>query len=157
MYVGVVDFLQDWTFNKKVERAAKIYMLRKDPEGLSVMEPIAYKQRFQRKMVQIFDVDETLNTASKAFDIDMGPTNNESGEFSPSSPRPFILRPEEEEDSHMPDLERQSAPPALSTSHSLQTHGTPLQTHGQGTAARGRGLGEEPDERKTRDHDFDMT
>ena len=153
MCVGIVDFLQDWTFNKKVDRAAKIYVLRKDPEGLSVMEPIAYKQRFQRKMVQIFDVDETLNTASKAFDIDMGPTNNESGEFSPSSPRPSILRPddeEEEEDTHMPDLERQSVP--ITTSHS------PLHTHTsiQGTATRGRGLGDEPEERKTRDHDSDM-
>jgi 1-phosphatidylinositol-4-phosphate 5-kinase len=46
-YLGIVDFLQDWTFSKKVERAIKIYILRKDPEGLSVMEPTSYMERFQ--------------------------------------------------------------------------------------------------------------
>jgi hypothetical protein len=55
-YFGIVDFLQDWTFNKRVERVIKIYCLRKDPDGLSVMEPMAYKLRFQRKMKQIFDL-----------------------------------------------------------------------------------------------------
>lgn len=32
-YFGIVDFLQDWTFNKQVERTAKIYLMRKDPDG----------------------------------------------------------------------------------------------------------------------------
>lgn len=38
-YLGIVDFLQDWTFNKKVERALKIYVARKDADGLSVNHP----------------------------------------------------------------------------------------------------------------------
>jgi 1-phosphatidylinositol-4-phosphate 5-kinase len=46
-YLGIVDFLQDWTFAKQVERMFKIYFTRKDPDGLSVMEPIAYMERFQ--------------------------------------------------------------------------------------------------------------
>lgn len=63
-YFGIVDFLQDWTFNKRVERSAKIYFLRKDPAGLSVMEPVAYKLRFQKKMRQIFDLDHSRQAAS---------------------------------------------------------------------------------------------
>jgi len=59
-YFGIVDFLQDWTFNKRVERNAKIYVMRKDPAGLSVMEPVGYKLRFQRKMRQIFDMDNSI-------------------------------------------------------------------------------------------------
>jgi 1-phosphatidylinositol-4-phosphate 5-kinase len=46
-YLGVVDFLQDWTTQKKIERIFKIYFTRKDPDGLSVMNPEPYKMRFQ--------------------------------------------------------------------------------------------------------------
>ena len=63
-YFGIVDFLQDWTFNKRVERSAKIYVMRKDPAGLSVMEPIGYKLRFQKKMRQIFDMDNSRQLGS---------------------------------------------------------------------------------------------
>lgn len=58
-HLGIVDFLQDWTFKKRLERAFKTYVTRKDPDGLSVMEPTAYKLRFQSKMDQIFDMDGT--------------------------------------------------------------------------------------------------
>ncbi len=67
-YFGIVDFLQDWTFHKKVERAVKIYALRKDPEGLSVMEPFSYKSRFQKKMEQIFDLEEFLDNINPKID-----------------------------------------------------------------------------------------
>lgn len=32
-YFGIVDFLQDRTFNKQIARTANIYLLRKDPDG----------------------------------------------------------------------------------------------------------------------------
>ena len=35
----------------------KIYLFRKDPDGLSVMNPDDYKTRFQRKVDEIFDLD----------------------------------------------------------------------------------------------------
>lgn len=57
-HFGIVDFLQDWTFQKEIERNFKIYVNRSDPEGISVMEPIAYKLRFQTKMDQIFELDD---------------------------------------------------------------------------------------------------
>jgi Phosphatidylinositol-4-phosphate 5-Kinase len=56
-YLGIVDFLQDWTRNKRVERTFKIYVGRKDPDGLSVMKPEPYMIRFQNKMEEIFDLE----------------------------------------------------------------------------------------------------
>lgn len=59
-YLGIVDFLQDWTPSKKLERLFKIYISRKDPDGLSVMNPVDYCIRFQNKMNQIFEVDDSI-------------------------------------------------------------------------------------------------
>lgn len=56
-HFGIIDFLQNWTFQKRIERAIKIYVMRKDPDGLSVMNPIDYKLRFQGKVDQIIDLD----------------------------------------------------------------------------------------------------
>lgn len=56
-HFGIVDFLQNWTISKRMERLFKIYVERKDPDGLSVMPPAQYKLRFQSKMSQIFDID----------------------------------------------------------------------------------------------------
>ena len=53
-YFGIVDFLQDWTTKKTIERHLKIYVTRKDADGLSVMQPLQYMKRFQNKMDQIF-------------------------------------------------------------------------------------------------------
>lgn len=64
-HFGIIDFFQNWTFQKKVERAAKIYFLRKDPDGLSVMPPLQYKIRFQNKLDQIFDLEGTVGGISK--------------------------------------------------------------------------------------------
>jgi len=64
-YIGIVDFLQDWSFRKKLERNFKIYVTRKDPDGLSVMHPTPYMHRFQEKMAQVFDVsDESSQSVS---------------------------------------------------------------------------------------------
>ena len=52
--IGIVDFLQDWSTKKKFERAFKIYFGRKDPDGLSVMEPKPYKLRFQGDHLSCF-------------------------------------------------------------------------------------------------------
>lgn len=56
-YMGIVDFLQDWTTRKKVERMTKIYLLGHEAEGTSVMHPTPYKTRFQNKMDEIFDLE----------------------------------------------------------------------------------------------------
>ena len=59
-YMGIVDFLQNWNTRKKFERFMKIHVLRQDKQGISVMEPLPYRDRFQTKMVQIFDTDDPL-------------------------------------------------------------------------------------------------
>lgn len=56
-YMGIVDFLQDWTTRKKVERMTKVYLLGQEAEGTSVMHPDPYKVRFQNKMDEIFDLE----------------------------------------------------------------------------------------------------
>lgn len=56
-HFGIIDFLQNWTFQKRIERALKIYVFRKDPDGLSVMHPHDYKIRFQGKVRQIIELE----------------------------------------------------------------------------------------------------
>jgi hypothetical protein len=56
--MGIVDFLQDWNMRKRVERAFKIYINRHDPAGVSVMKPLPYCARFQKKMAEIFDLED---------------------------------------------------------------------------------------------------
>jgi hypothetical protein len=60
-FMGIVDFLQDWSTKKKLERAGKIYLYRQEPGGISVMEPGSYCHRFQDKMDVIFDVPDEVD------------------------------------------------------------------------------------------------
>ena len=64
-HLGIVDFLQDWTRKKKIERAFKTYVTRKDPDGLSVMHPRHYKERFQSCMLQIFETSDGSKMPSR--------------------------------------------------------------------------------------------
>ncbi|KAL4087439.1 hypothetical protein PRIC1_013331 [Phytophthora ramorum] len=53
-HFGIIDFLQQWTMEKKMERFYKTFFKRKDPEGVSALPPKPYKFRFQQKMSRIF-------------------------------------------------------------------------------------------------------
>ena len=44
-YVGIIDILQKWTWEKKLERWAKAFM-GKDLDGVSAIEPDPYQKRF---------------------------------------------------------------------------------------------------------------
>ncbi|KAH7477019.1 hypothetical protein PRIC1_001033 [Phytophthora ramorum] len=55
-YFGLIDILQTWNMDKKLERFAKTKMLAKDPDGLSAIPPAAYCERFKRKMGEILSV-----------------------------------------------------------------------------------------------------
>ena len=57
-HFGVIDFLQQWTFEKRAERFYKTRILRKDLDGLSALHPKPYMMRFQQKMAQIFAVSD---------------------------------------------------------------------------------------------------
>ena len=53
--MGIVDFLQEWTFQKRVESWIKVNIFRKDLQGVSAVEPYAYHERFVEKMEDIID------------------------------------------------------------------------------------------------------
>merc|ERR1719285_739297 len=52
-YVGIIDVLQQWNIWKKLERVIKTLFLRKDPRGISAVNPQAYQFRFMEKMYEI--------------------------------------------------------------------------------------------------------
>ncbi|ETO15687.1 G-protein-coupled receptor family protein [Reticulomyxa filosa] len=52
-FVGIIDMLQKWDTNKKVESYVKNYLRCKDRNGLSCVEPGFYRTRFLRKMLAI--------------------------------------------------------------------------------------------------------
>ena len=45
-HLAIIDFLQEWNFNKKGERCLKTVCLGKDPDKLSAIEPGRYSERF---------------------------------------------------------------------------------------------------------------
>jgi hypothetical protein len=45
-YMGIVDFQQLYNLSKKAERFIKIHVKGDSPEGLSCLEPVAYRQRY---------------------------------------------------------------------------------------------------------------
>lgn len=54
-YVGVIDILQTWSWTKRLERFVKVNCLRQSAEGVSCIDPVAYKLRYQRKVSQIIE------------------------------------------------------------------------------------------------------
>jgi len=52
-HVALIDYLQEWNLNKKLERYAKIYFKNADPSGLSAIAPAEYQRRFMRFMKDI--------------------------------------------------------------------------------------------------------
>jgi len=54
-YVGVIDILQTWSWRKRLERFLKVVVLRQSAQGVSCIDPVAYKLRYQRKVSQIIE------------------------------------------------------------------------------------------------------
>ena len=52
-HLSIIDYLQEWNLNKKLERYAKIYFKNADPSGLSAIAPAEYQRRFMRFMKDI--------------------------------------------------------------------------------------------------------
>eukprot|EP01097_Dermamoeba_algensis_P009958 TRINITY_DN7180_c0_g1_i1.p1 TRINITY_DN7180_c0_g1~~TRINITY_DN7180_c0_g1_i1.p1 ORF type:complete len:705 (-),score=151.69 TRINITY_DN7180_c0_g1_i1:190-2004(-) len=53
-FIGVIDILQKYNFGKKMERFTKVYLLRKDADGISVQPSKRYCDRFISQMAKIF-------------------------------------------------------------------------------------------------------
>ncbi|GLD93142.1 hypothetical protein PINS_up001734 [Pythium insidiosum] len=61
--IGIVDMLQTWTWQKRLERLWKVYVLQHDPNGISAAPPSLYAERFQRKMRAIMMVPPTASVS----------------------------------------------------------------------------------------------
>lgn len=55
-YFGIIDILQTWNMDKKLERFVKVKILGNDPDGISAIPSQAYCERFKRKMAEILSV-----------------------------------------------------------------------------------------------------
>ena len=62
-HMGLIDILQEWNFEKKLERYFKIYARWDDPDGLSAIEPVTYQKRFmERAVYEVFEGQDTEDT-----------------------------------------------------------------------------------------------
>lgn len=52
-YFGIIDILQSWTWQKKLERFIKVYLFNQDSHGVSCVNPDFYRDRYQEKMLRI--------------------------------------------------------------------------------------------------------
>jgi hypothetical protein len=57
--MGMVDILQTWSVQKRLERFGKVHILKEDGDGLSAMDPHRYCMRFQHKMKDILGLRGT--------------------------------------------------------------------------------------------------
>merc|ERR1719494_1801447 len=64
-YFGIIDMLQDWNFWKRGERFLKTKFLRKNPDGLSAIDPLQYQRRFMERMHQIIKDENEYFDSSK--------------------------------------------------------------------------------------------
>ena len=46
-HIAIIDYLQEWNMQKKLERFTKTVLLGKDGPTLSAIEPEAYASRFR--------------------------------------------------------------------------------------------------------------
>ncbi|RHY55532.1 hypothetical protein DYB30_007515 [Aphanomyces astaci] len=90
-YVGVIDILQTWNWRKRMERWTKVWLRRKDPRGLSAMEPYPYQVRFTAKLRDLIATDEYAAASSSADTKHLQPlfAHNRSLEMVRSSSRPL--------------------------------------------------------------------
>lgn len=62
-YVGVIDILQTWTLQKRLERFWKVNFQRCDNEGLSAIEPVLYQKRFEAKLREVIALPKEYQAA----------------------------------------------------------------------------------------------
>ena len=56
-HIAIIDYLQEWNMQKKLERFTKTVLLGKDGPTLSAIEPEAYATRF-RSFVEKYVITE---------------------------------------------------------------------------------------------------
>jgi 1-phosphatidylinositol-4-phosphate 5-kinase len=77
-HMGIIDILQEWNWDKKLERFFKIYFRFSDPDGLSAIPPDRYQARFmQRAVIEVFEgMDEGQDETNSESSTDRGSVSN---------------------------------------------------------------------------------
>lgn len=74
-FVGIIDILQEWDWEKQMEKVGKM-LIGKSGSGISAVPPDAYCQRFKARVAQILLGDGVLSDAdsdTKSLDADAAP------------------------------------------------------------------------------------
>ncbi|KAJ0406266.1 hypothetical protein P43SY_007054 [Pythium insidiosum] len=58
-FVGIIDILQEWNWEKQLEKMGKM-LIGKTAQGISAMAPDAYCQRFKARLAQVLRLEEDL-------------------------------------------------------------------------------------------------
>ena len=66
-FMGIIDILQRWNTWKRIERLFKIYVTLNDRDGISVMQPEPYQERFMERAV--FDVIEGYKDRGSVYSV----------------------------------------------------------------------------------------
>jgi hypothetical protein len=78
--------LQEWTWEKKIERFFKTWILQCDPSGLSAIEPEKYQERFMLRVGAIMNltVESGSGTQLDPAEITLGAHPHEAAQREPS-------------------------------------------------------------------------
>ncbi|EFC37737.1 phosphatidylinositol-4-phosphate 5-kinase family protein [Naegleria gruberi] len=107
MYSSVIDILQLYDMNKKMETLIKTKILRKDPNGISSVEPISYAERFQNNVLAKFTSREDFYN-SRSSSISHNTLSNRGLSF--SHPRSFMDEEYSDDHDEQQDIQRESSP-----------------------------------------------
>ncbi|KAF1313621.1 Phosphatidylinositol-4-phosphate 5 kinase-like protein, partial [Globisporangium splendens] len=59
-FMGLIDILQQWNFRKRVEHFVRVYIFMQDKNGISVVNPRQYADRFQQRVIRELIYDGNL-------------------------------------------------------------------------------------------------
>jgi len=93
-FFGIIDILQEYNLQKKLERCAKVYMKCSDSRGISSVPPKKYAQRFKKAMKEITDPLLDLEDQKGLFsEVDEKTYSPRSSELPLSNPMSSRLSP----------------------------------------------------------------
>lgn len=67
-FTGIIDILQPWNLRKKIEHFVRVYLMFQDRNGVSVVNPKYYMERFQQRVIRdlIYSHSSTSTTRSSS-------------------------------------------------------------------------------------------
>ncbi|RLN87232.1 hypothetical protein BBJ28_00004264 [Nothophytophthora sp. Chile5] len=77
-FVGIIDILQQWDWEKQLEKAGKV-LLGKSARGISAVAPAAYCRRFQARCAQILLGGPAPEALDQDWDVDPNASDSKGG------------------------------------------------------------------------------